>query len=77
MHDGIANVMIHINESLAEPELRTLEDDMRENLSVVAVGHNPKRPHLLLVAYDSDMFHATDFMHGLHNRGLHAQLVGL
>jgi hypothetical protein len=77
MQDEIANVMVHVNESLDERELSRLEDDIREDWGVVAVGHNPKRPHLLLVAYDSGIARSSTFMHQFPEHGLHAQLVGL
>lgn len=77
MIDGIANVMVHVNEDLDEYALHTLEEGLRSDVGVVSVGHNPKHPHLLLVAYDSESMHATGFMHQFQDRGLHAQLVGL
>jgi hypothetical protein len=77
MHDQIANVMVHVNERLDERALDALEDDIREAWGVVAVGHNPDRPHLLLVAYDSAIARSSTFMHQFPEHGLHAQLVGL
>lgn len=77
MQDEIANVMVHVNESMDEFALNSLENAMRGDRGVVSVGHNPKHPHLLLVAYDSSIARASTFMHQFHERGMHAQLVGL
>lgn len=77
MHDEIANVMVHVDENLDERTLNSLEDDLRDGWGVVSVGHNPQRPHLLLVAYDSAIAQSSSFMHQFQERGLHAQLVGL
>lgn len=77
MNAEITNVMVHVNESLDELALNSLEDAMRGDRGVVSVGHNPKHPHLLLVAYDSSVARASTFMHQFHDRGMHAQLVGL
>jgi hypothetical protein len=77
MQDEIANVMIHIDETLDEAALTRLEDKIREDRGVVSVGHNPHRPHLMLVAYDSAITRSSSFVHPFEERGLHAQLVGL
>ncbi len=77
MHDEIANVMVHVNEKLDERALHALEDGIRKNSGVVSVGHHPKHPQLVLVAYDSAVARSSSFMHQFRDRGLHAQLVGL
>lgn len=77
MHDEITNVMVHVNENMDEPTLNSLENAMREDPGVISVGHNPKHPHLLLVAYDSAVARSSTFMHQFRERGMHAQLVGL
>jgi hypothetical protein len=77
MQDEIANVMVHVNENMDERALNSLENAMRGDRGVVSVGHNPKHPHLLLVAYDSSVARASTFMHQFQDRGMHAQLVGL
>ena len=76
MSDHIADVMVHVNETLDEDTLRTLEDEVFENVGVVAVGHNPRHPHLLMVAYDSEVAQPFNFLGPIRGRGLHAQLVG-
>lgn len=75
MKAEISDVMVHVNESMDELTLHSLEDAMREDNGVVSVGHNPRHPHLLLVAYDSAVARSTTFMHQFPERGLHAQLV--
>lgn len=77
MHDEIANVMFHVNENLDERALHSLEDGIRKDRGVVSVGHHPRHPKLVLVAYDSAVARASSFMHQFQDRGLHAQLVGL
>ncbi len=77
MNDAIADVIIHVNENLNERALQTLEDAIREDWGVVAVGHNPKLPHLMMLAYDSTVARSNSVMHQFQKRGLHAQLVGL
>lgn len=77
MNDSISDVIIHVNENLNERALQSLEDAIREDRGVVAIGHNPKRPHLIMLAYDSTVARSTSVMHQFQKRGLHAQLVGL
>lgn len=77
MQDEIVNVMVHVNEDMDEFTLNALEDAMRGDRGVVSVGHNPKNPHLLLVAYDSAVARSSTFMHQFQDRGMHAQLVGM
>jgi len=77
MNDGIANVMVHVNENMDETALHEIEDELRGDRGIVSVGHNPDRPHLLLVAYDSNEASSSSFMHSFQEHGLHAQLVGL
>jgi hypothetical protein len=77
MNNAITDVMVHVNENLNELELHALEDAMRKDRGVVAVGHNPKCPHLLMMMYDSEITRAATVMHQFQDRGLHAQFVGL
>jgi hypothetical protein len=77
MTERIADVMVHVNETLDEETLRTLEDEVFDNVGVVAVSHNPERPHLLMVAYDSEVVHPSIFLGAIQGHGLHAQLVGI
>ncbi|MDD5388373.1 MAG: hypothetical protein PHD37_03450 [Gallionellaceae bacterium] len=75
MNAEITDVMVHVNETLNEQALHTLEDAMRGDRGVISVGHNPRHPHLLLVAYDSAVARSSTFMHQFQDRGMHAQLV--
>lgn len=77
MNDEIANVMIHVNETLDERALHLLEEDLRRDRGVVSVGHNPRRPHLVMLAYDSAVSRSSTFLRQFPAHGLHAQLVGL
>jgi hypothetical protein len=76
MTERIADIVVHVNETLDEETLRTLEDEVFDKVGVVAVGHNPDHPHLLMVAYDSEVIHPTNLLGSIRGHGLHAQLVG-
>jgi len=77
MSNRIADVMVHVDESLDEAQLHALEDEIRGDRGVVGVGHNPSKPHLLMVAYDTEAARPADFIQQIKGRGLHAELVGL
>lgn len=70
-------IVLHINESLDEDTLHSLEEGIRHDAGVISVGHNPDKSHMIMVVYDSDSTRAASLLHTLHERGLHAQVVGL
>jgi len=77
MNARLNEVIVHIDEVLDEDALHRLEDGVRQDAGVVSVGHNPEKPHMLMVVYDSDSTHASSLLHNFKERGLHAQVVGL
>ena len=77
MNIRLNDVIVHINEVLDEDTLHYLEDGVRQDAGVVSVGHNPEKPHMLMVVYDSDSTHASSLLHSFQERGLHAQVIGL
>mgnify|MGYP000014580070 CR=1 FL=1 len=70
-------IVLHIDESLDEDTLHSLEEGIRHDAGVISVGHNPEKSHMIMVVYDSDSTRASSLLHTLHERGLHAQVVGL
>jgi hypothetical protein len=77
MNTRLNEVIVHINEGLDEVTLHRLEDGVRQDAGVVSVGHNPEKPHILMVVYDSDSTHASNLLHSFKEHGLHAQIVGM
>jgi len=77
MSSNLNEVMLHLEETLDEETLHTLEDGVRQDAGVVSVGHNPDNAHMIMVVYDSETTRAASLLHTFQERGLHAQLVGL
>jgi hypothetical protein len=77
MSSNLNEVMLHLEESLDEETLHTLEDGVRQDAGVVSVGHNPDNAHMIMVVYDSETTRAASLLHTFQERGLHAQGVGL
>lgn len=77
MSSNLNEVMLHLEETLDEETLHTLEDGVRQDAGVVSVGHNPDNAHMIMVVYDSETTRAASLLHTFEERGLHAQVVGM
>jgi hypothetical protein len=73
----MADVVIHINESVAHERRVEIADAIRNHAGVMGVAHHDEKPHLLIVEYDPDQVHAKDLLQVALDQGVHAQLVGL
>jgi hypothetical protein len=77
MNTTLNEVVVHINEVLDDARFEDLERGIRQDPGVVAVGRQPAHDHLMVVVYDSAVARASGILHNFHERGLHAQLVGM
>lgn len=77
MNARLNEVVVHIHEALDEDTLHSIEEGIRKDAGVVSVGHNPEKSHMIMVVYDSDATRASTLLHSFHERGLHAQVVGM
>ncbi|EXJ14890.1 hypothetical protein [Imhoffiella purpurea] len=74
---SLADVLIHIDETLSAEDRSDVEGLLRDVEGVVSV-HNPEdRPHLTLVGYRPDVTDAGTLLQGIRAKGVHAQMVGL
>lgn len=73
----LADVVVHIDQTL-EPDRRTaIEEELRAIDGVVSV-HNPEnRPHLAIVGYNPDKTSSAAILDRITMQGVHAELVGL
>jgi hypothetical protein len=72
-----SDFLVHIDETLNQPALEAIEDDIRHGNGVVSVGHRFDKPHLVHVIYDSDTTRMAEIVADVRQHGLHAQAVGL
>ena len=72
----MTDVVVHVDETLDKGSLQDLEHWIRQHDGVISVGHHPDRPHLVTVLYDPERTQASNVLHHVQGRGLHAQLVG-
>jgi hypothetical protein len=77
MDIDLADVTIHIDETLDEDGKAKLEDALRNREGVVSVRINPDHPHLVLVEYNPKIIKSRDLVDIPRFQGLHGELVGL
>ncbi len=73
----IADVMIHIDETLPRESLTKIEDDLRQNECVISASVPTGKEHLMLVAYNPRCISATDILARVGGKEIHAELIGL
>jgi len=77
MNDAIADVTIHIDESI-DPEARvSLENRLLALDGVAAASSHNGTSHLLVVKFDPERLQSHDILHAVIATGLHAELIGL
>ena len=77
MSTNIADVIVHIDETLPLDELKTIEDHIYEIGGVVSACNRDDRPHLISVTYHPEHVKAHDILVKVESEGVHAELVGL
>lgn len=73
---NLSDVLIHINDPLNDAQRLALEEEMRQIDGVIAPRFNPGQEHILLVAFDPDLVHASALLEKARAHGYQAQLVG-
>jgi len=68
--------IIHIDESLSDNELESVERELGEYEGVVAACVHEKSRHLMVVDYDPLEVSADNLLHYVQSQGFHAELVG-
>ena len=77
MGDKIADVVVHIDETLATDELNSLVDAIRGVDGVISAGAQDNTPHLVAVLYNPDNVNSKEILDKVKNEGCHAELVGI
>lgn len=73
----LADILIHVNETLGATERVSLEEELRKFKGVIAPRFNKQTPHLLLVAYDPQEIDSHNLLSRVKANGYNAQLVGM
>jgi len=73
----MADVMVHIDETV-DPERRAkIADTVRAHKGVMAVAHHDEKPHLMIIEYDPDAVTSQQLLQVVLGQGVHAELIGL
>ncbi|MES9940706.1 MAG: ATP-binding protein [Candidatus Thiodiazotropha sp. 6PLUC2] len=77
MNIDLADVTLHVDETLDTKGLANLEDAFRNREGVVSVHVDKKRPHLFVLEYNPERVNSKDLLTITQYQGLHAELIGL
>ena len=77
MSTNVADVVVHIDETLPREQLKTLEDHIHKMGGVVSACNRDDQPHLISVTYDPEQVKSRDILAKILSEGVHAELVGL
>jgi hypothetical protein len=77
MDIDLADITLHVDETLDSTGLIQLEDAFRARDGVVSVHTDPKRPHLFVIEYNPERLNSQDLLAITQYQGLHAELIGL
>ncbi len=73
----LADVTIHIDETLDTARRAEIESKLRAIDGVVSV-HNPdNKPHLAVIEYNPSKVKSTALLEAVKGEGVHAELIGL
>ncbi len=77
MSTDVADVVVHIDETLAPDQLKTIEDHIHKISGVVSACNRVDQPHLISVTYNPERVKSHDILVKIQTEGIHAELVGL
>jgi len=77
MDISLADVMIHIDETLSGERRTEIEDRLRAIDGVVSVANHADKAHLTIVEYQPDKVNSKVLVAMARRDGVHAELVGL
>jgi L-fucose mutarotase/ribose pyranase (RbsD/FucU family) len=77
MDISIADVLVHIDESLSKEALAKLEDALRKDECIISASFPADKMHLMLVAFNPECTSSMNILFKVRREGVHAELVGL
>lgn len=77
MNIDLADVTIHVDETLDSSGLSKLDSAFRQKDGVVSVHVDEKRPHLFILEYNPAKLNSQELLQVVTTQGMHAELVGL
>ncbi|MCW8929852.1 MAG: heavy-metal-associated domain-containing protein [Gammaproteobacteria bacterium] len=69
-------IVVHIDETLSQPDLDELECSLCDDYGIEKVHINPTRRHLMLVDFSPENINSMQVLDYVKNKGVHAELIG-
>ncbi len=76
MTTHLADVIVHIEETLPPDRLTTIEQHVTELLGVVSACNRDDQRHLISVVYDPEKVNSHQILEKVEVEGVHAELIG-
>jgi len=73
----MADVTIHIDDTLTEERLARISEAVRVHDGVMAVAHREDKPHLIIVEYNPAQVTSAGLLAAVTAQGVQAKLIGL
>jgi len=73
----MADVTIHVDETLTEEHLARISEAVRGHDGVMAVAHREDKPHLIIVEYNPAQVTSAGLLEVVTAQGVQAELIGL
>lgn len=77
MMENLADVTLHIDETLDHVQLGKVTEALRGTRGVSSVSSHDDRPHLAIVKYDPGQIDSQSVLKTVTDLGFHAELLGL
>ena len=77
MGNDIADVTVHIDETLDHSKLQEIAEALRTTGGIVSVSAHDDKPHLMIVKYDPSQTDSSSIHQVVTAKGVHAELLGL
>lgn len=73
----LADVTLHIDETLEQAKRNEIEQELRAINGVVSVSNPDSRPHLAIVEYNPEQTDSQAILASVTRQNVHAELIGL
>ncbi len=73
----MADVTMHIDETVGHERRTKIADTVRGHNGVMAVAHHDEKPHLMIIEYNPDAVTSQELLQVVLDQGVHAELIGL
>jgi hypothetical protein len=72
----ITDMVMHVDDNLEEQSRRNVEKTLTGQRGVIHAHFNERRPHLMLVSYDTERTSSFEILAGMSGQSLCAERIG-